>query len=269
MSHPATASVSFTVGDDHVGVVTVNRPEKRNAMDLTVFDGLHDAAARAAAAAADGTCRAVLVTGAGVAFSAGLDLGLFGEQVAGSVGLDDERIAWLQEAFTAFEDLAVPTVAALKGVAVGAGCQLALACHLRVAAPAVQIGVREARWGLLPDLGGTYRLPRLVGLSRAVDLAVSARDLDADTALAWGLVDAVLDGDDFDGQAHAYVTRLARGPTAATGAVPELMRRGLETTREEALAAERRAQLACLASTDFREAVAAAAEGREPRFRGG
>lgn len=261
--------VTFAVGDDQVGVVTINRPEKRNAMDLGVFEGLHDAANRAAAAAVDRTCRAVLVTGAGVAFSAGLDVGLFGEQMEEGAGLDDERIAWLQQAFTAFEDLAVPTVAALKGMAIGAGCQLALACHLRVAAPDVQIGMREARWGLLPDLGGTYRLPRLVGLSRAIDLAVSARDLDADTALAWGVVDAVLEGEDFDGQAHAYATQHARGPTMATGTVPGLMRRGLETTRDAALAAERHAQLACLASADFREAVTAAAEGREPRFSGG
>lgn len=268
MSQPATTPVTFALGDDHVGVVTVNRPEKRNAMDLAVFDGLHAATARAAAAAADGSCRAVLLTGAGVAFSAGLDLALFGEQIAGAGAFDDDRIAWLQQAFTGFEDLPVPTVAALKGTAIGAGCQLALACHLRVAAPDVRIGVREARWGLLPDLGGTYRLPRLVGLSRAIDLAVSARDLDAATALAWGAVDAVLDGDDFDGQAHAYTTRLARGPTVATGTVPGLMRRGLDTTRDAALAAERRAQMACLASADFGEAVAAVAEGREPRFAG-
>ncbi|MEX0659377.1 MAG: enoyl-CoA hydratase/isomerase family protein [Egibacteraceae bacterium] len=261
-------SVTFVLGADHVGVVTVNRPEKRNAMDLSVFAGLHDAARRATAAAADGTCRAVLVTGAGGAFSAGLDLALFGEQIAGAGAFDDDRIAWLQQAFTGFEDLPVPTVAALNGTAIGAGCQLALACHLRVAAPDVRIGFREARWGLLPDLGGTYRLPRLVGLSRAIDLAVSARDLDAATALAWGAVDAVLHGDDFDGQAHAYAVRLARGPTVATGAVPGLMRRGLGTTRDVALAAERGAQLACLGSADFGEAVAAAAEGREPRFAG-
>lgn len=261
-------AVTFVVGEDHVGVVTLNRPEKRNAMDKAVFEGLHAAAAHAAAAAADGSCRAVLVTGAGVAFSAGVDLSLFGEHMAGG-GFDDEGVDWLQQAFTGFEDLPVPTVAALKGVAIGAGCQLALACHLRVAAPDLRIGVREARWGLLPDLGGTYRLPRLVGLSRATDLAVSARDLDAATALAWGLVDAVLDGDDdVDRQARAYVARLAAGPTVAVGAVPALMRGGLETGRDAALAAERRAQRACLRSADFTEAVRAAADGREPRFTG-
>lgn len=259
--------MTFTVGDDGVGVVTLNRPDKLNAMDAGVFDGLHTAAEQAAAAAAGSSCRAVLVAGAGRAFSAGLDVSLFGAQLTGG-GYDDEGIAWLQQAFTGFEDLPVPTVAALKGVAIGGGCQLAVACHLRVAAPDLQIGVRETRWGIIPDLGGTYRLPRLIGLSRATDLAVSARDVDASTALAWGLVDAILDGDDFDGQARAYAARLAAGPTVATGAIPQLMRMAMSATREEALRAERRAQAACLRSTDFAEAVGAAKEGRAPRFTG-
>lgn len=260
--------VTFAVGDDAVGVVTLNRPDKRNAMNTAVFDGLHTAAGRAAEAAADGTCRAVLVTGAGPAFSSGLDVGLFGEFAGAAAQGLDERIAWLQQSFTAFEDLAVPTVAAVHGAALGAGCQLALACHLRVAAPDLRIGVREARWGLVPDLGATYRLPRLVGLSRAIDLAVTARDVDAETARAWGLVDAVLDGGDAHGQARAYAARLAAGPTVATGALPHLLRRALTRSRDEALAAERAAQASCLASADFREAVAAATERRQPRFTG-
>lgn len=260
--------VTFEVGEDHVGVVTLNRPDRLNAMDAATFEGLQAAADRAAAGAAGGSVRAVLVTGAGRAFSAGLDVRLFSEQLAGRADFDDERIARLQLAFTGFEDLPVPAVAAVKGVALGAGCQLAIACHLRVAAPDVKIGVREARWGLLPDLGGTYRLPRLVGLSRAIDMAVSARDLDARTALSWGLVDAVLDGEDFDGLARAYAARLAAGPTVAIGAVPRLMRTGLASSRDAALAAERRAQVACLASADFAAAATAAAEGRRPRFTG-
>lgn len=260
--------VTFEVGEDHVGVVTLNRPDRLNAMDAATFEGLQAAADEAAAGAADGSVRAVLVTGAGRTFSAGLDVRLFSEQLAGRADFDDERIARLQLAFTGFEDLPVPAVAAVKGVALGAGCQLAIACHLRVAAPDVKIGVREARWGLLPDLGGTYRLPRLVGLSRAIDMAVSARDLDARTALSWSLVDAVLDGEDFDGQARAYAALLAAGPTVAIGAVPRLMRTGLASSRDAALAAERRAQAACLASADFAAAATAAAEGRRPRFTG-
>jgi 2-(1,2-epoxy-1,2-dihydrophenyl)acetyl-CoA isomerase len=105
-------------------------------------------------------------------------------------------------------------------------------------------------------------------LARAVDLGVSARRIDAETALSWGLVDAVLDDADFDAAARAWVARLAAGPTVATGAIPRLMREGLASARDEALAAERTAQRACLASADFAEAVGAAVEGREPRFGG-
>jgi len=259
-------SVTFEVGDDAVGVVTLDRPDKRNAMSLAVFEGLHDAAASAEKAIADGSARAVLVTGAGAAFSAGLDVSLFGEQVGG--GFDDERIAWLQQAFTGFEDLAVPVVAAVRGAAVGAGCQLALACHLRVVARDVRFGLLEARWALIPDLGATVRLPRLVGLSRALDLSATGRLLDADTMLAWGLADAVLPAETFEAGARQYAATLAAGPTTALGALPGLLRASYGRDRDAQLAAERAAQRPCLDSADFTEAVGAAAERRSPVFRG-
>jgi enoyl-CoA hydratase/carnithine racemase len=258
--------VRFEVGDDGVGVVSLDRPEKLNAMDRAMFDGLRRAADEAREAAASGAVRAVLVIGDGRAFSAGLDVSLFGEQVG-----DAPSVAWiaeLQQAFTAYEDLPVPTVAAVRGVAIGAGCQLAIAAHLRVAAPDATIGLLEAKWGLVPDLGGTYRMPRLIGLSRAIDLAMSARTIDAPTALAWGLVDAVLDGEDFPAQARAYVAALAAGPTVALGAVPALMRASLVGGRDEVLAAERRAQARCLRSDDFSEAVRAAMTRESPAFGG-
>ncbi len=258
--------VVFEVGADAVGVVRLNRPDKLNALDEDAFKGLHDAAAAAASAAEEGSVRAVLLIGAGRAFSAGLDTSLFAGQVAQAPS--DEWIAWLQQAFTAFEDLPVPTVAAVHGVALGAGCQLALAAHLRLAAPDASFGLLEARWALLPDLGATYRLPRLVGLSRATDLAMSARRIDAATAHAWGLVDAVLDQDDFAAQARAYTARLASGPTVALGAIPRLMREALNSDRVTALAAERAAQERCLRSADFAAAARAGAAREEPEFRG-
>jgi enoyl-CoA hydratase/carnithine racemase len=258
--------VRFEVGADAVGVVTLDRPDKLNAMDEATFSGLHDAAARAAAGAAEGRVRAVLVIGAGRAFSAGLDTSLFGEQLAGAPS--DEWIAWLQQAFTGFEDLPAPTIAAIRGVALGAGCQLALAAHLRVAAPDAVLGLLEVRWALLPDLGGTYRLPRLVGLSRATDLAVTGRTVDAATAHRWGLVDEVIADEDFAAGARAYAARLAAGPTVALGALPHLLRASMSGRRDDVLAAERRAQQACLASDDFKEAVRAALAREEPIFGG-
>src|SRR5688500_14290920 len=200
--------VTFDVGGDAVGVVTLNRPDKLNAMNDAVFAGLHVAAGKAAEAAVDQRCRAVLVIGEGRAFSAGLDVSLFAAQASGGMP-DDDEIAYLQQAFTGFEDLPVPTVAAVRGVALGAGCQLAIACHLRIAALDASLGLLEARWGLVPDLGATWRLPRLIGLSRATDLAMTARTVDAATALQWGLVDAVADdGADFESFARDYAARL-------------------------------------------------------------
>lgn len=260
-------AVTFEVGGDAVGVVTLRRPDKLNAMNDAVFAGLHAAAQTAGETAADGRCRAVLVIGEGRAFSAGLDVSLFAAQASGSAP-DDGGIAYLQQAFTVFEDLPVPTVAAVRGVAIGAGCQLALACHLRIAAPDATLGLLEARWGLIPDLGATWRLPRIVGLSRATDLAMTARTIDAATALQWGLVDAIADADDFEGQARDYTARLAAGPTVATGAVAALMRNSFAANRETVLAAERAAQQRCLASDDFREAARAGMEGRTPNFTG-
>lgn len=259
-------AVTFEVGADAVGVVTLNRADKLNAMNEDVFAGLHAATAEAEEAAAAGDCRAVLVIGAGRAFSAGLDVSLFAAQASGAAP-DDEHISYLQQAFTGFEDLPVPTVAAVRGVALGAGCQLAIACHVRVAAPDATFGLLEARWGLVPDLGGTWRLPRLVGLSRATDLAMTGRTIAAATALQWGLVDAVADAD-FDEFARDYAARLAAGPTVATGAVPRLMRDSYRNDRAAVLAAERDAQQRCLASADFVEAATAGMEGRRPNFAG-
>ena len=260
--------VTFEVGEDRVGVVTLNRPAKLNALDAAAFQGLTRAAEQATAAIADRRCRAVLVTGAGRAFSAGLDVSLFAGQAAGHAP-DDEAIAAMQQAFTAFEDLAAPTVAAVRGVALGAGCQLALACHLRVGADDADFGLLEARWGLIPDLGATWRLPRIVGLSRATSMAVTARRIAAPTALAWGLLDAILgEPGEFAAAARAFAARLARGPTVATGAVVGLLRDSFASGRDQALRAERQAQQRCLASADFTEAVSAGAEGRDPDFQG-
>jgi enoyl-CoA hydratase/carnithine racemase len=260
--------VRFAVGDDAVGVVTLDRPDKLNAMNNDVFAGLHEAAEAAGKAVANGSCRAVLVLGSGRAFSAGLDVSLFAEQASGGAP-DDDRIAYLQQAFTGFEDLPVPTVAAVRGVALGAGCQLALACNLRIAAPDATFGLLEARWALIPDLGATWRLPRLVGLSRATDLAMTGRTIDALTAAAWGLVDALAEtGDDFEAWAREYAAGLAAGPTVAIGSVAALLRDSYRLDREAVLAAERQTQQRCLGSEDFQEAARAGLEGRRPSFTG-
>jgi enoyl-CoA hydratase/carnithine racemase len=253
-------AVSYEV-TDRVAHVTIERPERRNAMSLEVFDQL---AARAEQAAADDRVGAVVVAGRDGTFSSGIDVSVFGSQLHD--GVDPGFIARLQAAFTAYEELDKPTLAAIEGYCFGGGIQLAVACHLRGVAPDAQLSVLEARWGLVPDLGGTWRLPRLVGLGRATELTLTARRVDADEALAIGLAEVRL-GTDPQADAHELAARLAAGPGAVRRA-PRLLRENLARPRADALAAEARTQLACIEGPDFAEAVTAGLEGRAPRFVG-
>lgn len=247
---------------DGVAHVTIQRPEVRNAMSLAVFDQLTECGERAAA---DGTVGTVLVSGRGGTFSSGIDLSVLGDQLQD--GIEPAFIARLQAAFTVFEDIDKPTVAAVEGHCLGAGIQLAAACHLRALAPDATLSVMESRWGLIPDLGGSHRIPRLVGLGRATELTLTARRVGAEEALAIGLAEVALGGDDPVAQAHELAARLAAGPGAVRRA-PRLLRDNLGRGREQALAAEAEAQIACLHGPDVAEAVRAGVEEREPRFVG-
>ena len=253
--------VSYEV-DDRVARITIERPDKRNAMSLEVFDGLRAAAERASE---DEEVGAVVVAGRGGTFSSGIDTSVFGGQAEDGISLD--FIDRLQRSYTAFEDCAKPTIAAIEGPCFGGGIQLAAACHLRAVAPSARLAVLEARWGLVPDLGGTYRLPRLIGLGRATELAMTAREVTADEALAIGLAEVALGADDPLGDAFAYARRLAHGP-GSVRKVARLMRENLGRHRDEALRDEAETQVTCIEGHDFGEAVRARLEGREPSFTG-
>lgn len=255
------SEVSYTV-EDGVAHVVIERPDRRNAMTLAVFDGLADAAVRAGA---DHAVGAVVVSGQGGTFSSGIDVSVFSSQGAG--GLDPDLIRRLQASFTAFEELDKPCIAAIEGYCFGGGIQLAAACHLRAVAPDAELSVMEARWAIIPDLGGTWRLPRLIGLGRATELTLTARRVPADEAVAMGLAELRLDPDDPQGDAHRIAAKLAAGPGAVRRA-PRLLRENLGRDRTAALDAEVATQLTCLQGPDFTEAVTAALEGRPPRFQG-
>lgn len=251
---------------DRVAVVTIDRPAKRNAMSMAVFDGLLEAGRRAGRdAASEGGPGAVLLRGAGGVFSAGIDTSVFAAQ-AGTPA-DHDFIAHLQSSFTVFEDLDVPSIAAIEGFCFGAGIQLAAACHVRLVTPDAQLSVMESRWGLVPDLGGTYRLPRLVGLGRATDLALTARRVAGRDAVAMGLCDVLLPDAEPQEAALAYARRLAAGP-GSVRRLPRLLRENLDRDRAAALHAERQTQLEVMGGPDFREAVAAGMAGRPPAFVG-
>jgi enoyl-CoA hydratase/carnithine racemase len=261
---------------DRVAHVRLERPEKRNAMSLEVFDQLTERAAELAELPEVG---AVVVAGAGGVFSAGIDLAVLASQAghqpadAGersdepAAGLDPAFVARLQAAFTAYEDLEVPTIAAIEGYCFGAGAQLALACHLRAVAADASISIMESRWGLVPDLGATWRLPRLVGPGRATELILSARRLDADEAVAVGFAELRPEGEPFLDAVHTLAAQLAAGP-GALRRVPGLVRANLGADRSEALAREAAVQAEVTAGPDVAEAMRAHLERRAPRFVG-
>jgi enoyl-CoA hydratase/carnithine racemase len=253
--------VSYEVSDG-VAHVTIERPAKRNAMSLEVFDQLTASARRAAD---DDRVGAVVVAGRDGTFSSGIDLTVFGDQL--DQGVEPAFIARLQAAYTAYEELDKPTVAAIEGYCFGGGIQLAIACHLRAVAPDAELSVLESRWGLVPDLGGTWRLPRLVGLGRATELTLTARRVEADEAIAIGLAELRLGADDPQGDAHELAARLAAGPGAVRRA-PRLLRENVGRARDEALASEAATQVRCIEGPDFAEAITAHLEGRTPRFVG-
>lgn len=248
---------------DRVAHVTIERPGKRNAMDLDVFDQLTQ---RAAQIADDPDVGAVVVAGRDGVFSAGIDLSVLGRGF-GEDGLQASFVERLQAAFTAYEELDVPTLAAIESYCFGAGIQLALGCHLRAVAPDAQLSVMERRWGLIPDLGGTVRLPRLVGPGRATELIVSARRVDAEEALRIGLAEIALPAEAPLDAAHELAAGWAAGPGALRH-VPRLVRENLGRDRAHGLAAEVAAQQQVTAGPDVREAMAAGLEGRDPRFVG-
>ncbi|MGH3440708.1 MAG: enoyl-CoA hydratase/isomerase family protein [Nitriliruptorales bacterium] len=256
-------TVSYDV-EDRVAHITIQRPDKRNAMDESVFHGLRDAAVRAGE---DADVRAVLVRGAGGHFSSGIDLNflgsVLGEGSGGPAG-DGGSIAELQHCFTVLEELDVPSVASISGVCFGAGLQLAAACHLRVVLPDASLSVMEVRWGLVPDLGGTYRLPRLIGLGRATELVATGRRIGADEARRFGFAERAVADEE---EAVAFARELAAGPGSIARAI-RLLRENLERPRETALEREAEAQVASMTGPDFAEAVGAHLEGRDPQFVG-
>jgi enoyl-CoA hydratase/carnithine racemase len=248
---------------DGVALVTIDRPEVLNAIDRDVFFELRDAALRAGT---DPNVRALVLTGEGRAFSSGLDTSLFASGIDGNGSPLSLDIAALQSCFTAYETVGLPTVAAIRGVALGGGIQLAIACDLRVAGEDAELAVYEIRWGIIPDLGGTQRLPRLIGLGRAKELVMTGRRVGAEEALAWGLVNRVVPTDRVLDEALGLARELAAGPPLALAAAKRLATSAFDVPLMGGLEREAMINRRLLASDDFREAVVARFEKRAPRF---
>src|SRR4030042_31475 len=211
--------------EDGLAVITINRPQVKNAMDLKFFDELAQAVERIQR---DKESRAVLINGAGSSFSSGLDLSVMAQQ--GSVDPSGLRaiISKFQGSFNALEELDRPVIAAIQGYALGAGCDLALACDLRICSEDAVFGEAYIRVGLVPDLGGTQRLPRIVGVAKAKEMIFTGDRIDAAEAYRIGLVNKVVPNDELPTASMELARKLAKGPTVAIGLAKRAISRGME-----------------------------------------
>jgi len=247
---------------DGIVTVTLNRPQRLNAITTEMWPELARIFTTVAASPKD---RVMVITGAGEAFSSGADLH-FGAARTGHA-LPHMRV--VGNAALALHRLPKPTIARIDGVAAGAGLNLALACDLILASDRSRFSEIFAKRGLTVDFGGSWILPRLVGLHRAKELVLLADIVNAADAAAMGLVNRVVPAEDLDTLVKDWASRLAAGPPLALSLSKQLLNKSLEMSMDQALEAEAQAQSVNLASADAREAMLAFVEKRTPVFEGG
>lgn len=261
----AYESIVFSL-DEGIARITLNRPDKLNAFNAAMHAELRDAVAATQARGA----RVLVLTGAGRAFSAGQDLG--DRTVMGAGGAPHDLGASLEATYNplvrALRELPCPVIAAVNGVAAGAGANVALACDLAIAAKSASFIQSFCKLGLVPDSGGTWTLPRLVGTARALGLALLGERLSAEQAAEWGLIWRCVE----DAELHSFVDERARelaaAPTLGLARTKEAIYGSWGRSLREQLDIERDLQRELGVSEDFREGVAAFFEKRAPRFRG-
>ena len=265
--------------ENSVVTVTINQPKKKNAINPAMWDGLTEIFREIASRVDD---RVVVVTGAGDDFCSGADLSGRGGAGAGdSAGAGAGANAGAQnqvhhlaamrrvnDACIALQRLPQPTIAKVRGVAVGAGCNLALGCDLVVASQTARFSEIFARRGLSLDFGGSWLLPRRIGMHRAKELALLAEIVSASDALEMGLVNRVLPDGEVDAFVDNWARKLAAGPPIALAQSKRLLNNSLNVTLEEALDDEAAAQTINFATSDTAEAMRAFIEKREPKFTG-
>ncbi len=251
-----------------VAVITLNRPESLNALTLAVAGEFKAALTEAVTQRA----RAIVLTGAGRAFCAGGDLREM-QKIASQNGrveaFFDEPLRELNDCIMLIRRTPLPIIAAVNGAASGGGCNLALACDLVIAGEGARFNQAFVKIGLVPDCGGTFILPRLVGWRRAMQLMMTGEVVTAPHALAMGMINAVVADDQLIAEAMAMAEALAAAPTAAIGRIKELLEASANNDYGEQLELEREAQLKSGLTKDFKEGVAAFIEKRPPKFVGG
>ena len=250
--------------DGGVVTITLNRPEKKNAMSWTMFEELGAAFQQASD---DSDVRCVVVTGAGDAFCSGADLTDPGNAVGSAFELRD-RMAKIHEIARAVISCRKPTIARVTGIAAGAGCNLALMCDFIVATREAAFAELFVKRGLVVDFGGSWALTRLLPLHRAKELALLGETISGEEAHELGLLNRLCEDSEVDAVVKDLAERLAALPPRTVSLIKENLNRAAERSIEETLDAEGSAQALFATSEDTREAIMAFIEKREPRFSG-
>ncbi|HEU4681452.1 MAG TPA: enoyl-CoA hydratase-related protein [Gemmatimonadales bacterium] len=248
---------------DGIARVTINRPDKLNALNATVIEELGDAVTRIKT---DAAVRGVILTGAGQkAFVAGADISELANQ-----GPAEGKARSLrgQQVFRRLETCGKPVIAAVNGFALGGGCELAMACHIRIASEQAKFGQPEVKLGIGPGYGGTVRLPRLVGRGRALELLLTGRMIDAAEAYRIGLVNGVVSGEGLLDETERVLRAIVENGPLAIRACLELVDAGLEMSLDQALLLEANLFGLLSATADMKEGASAFLEKRKPAFRG-
>ncbi len=248
---------------DGIALVTINRPDKLNALNDAVISELGEVAARLVQ---DSTIRAAILTGAGPkAFVAGADISELGECDSARAHVLSKKGSHI---FRRLERSEKPIVAAVNGFALGGGCELAMACHFRIASENARFGQPEVKLGVLPGYGGTVRLPRLVGRGRALELLMSAAMIDAQEAWRIGLVNRVVPAEQLIPECEKLLRAILDNAPLAVAACLQMVDQQEELTLDEALALESRRFGELAGTADFREGTGAFLEKRKAGFIG-
>lgn len=249
--------------EEGVGIIELARPDKYNCLSSAMF--LEIEQALEAFERVDSGVRAVLILAQGKHFCTGADLDEVERVRQDSLQL----MSFIHRGHVVLrrlEESPLPVVAACQGLVLAGGSELMLACDVVFASRDCRIGDQHAQFGLIPGWGGSQRLPRLIGLRRALDLDFSARWIDADTALAWGLVNYVVDRERLHEEAHAYCQALTTRSRAGLAAMKQLARSGLKCSLREGLALEEETAVRALQGADVAEGLAAFKARRQPKF---
>ncbi len=263
--------------DGHLGRLVLNRPDKLNSFTIEMWRELRELG-ESLVADPDGL-RALIVIGAGRAFSSGIDTSVFtgGGQDGVAAGPDAgsrhenpivDGIMRTQESFSWLETAPFATIAAVRGYALGAGLQIALACDIRVFAHGVSVGLLEHKYGIIPDLGGTQRLPRLVGPGRAKEMVFTAARIDGAESYRIGLCEHLVPDEELERTAHDLATRIAAQPPLAIREAKHAVNASFDLPMADGLRVEAEGQGVCLPSNDMKEAITAVVERRDPVYRG-